>query len=54
MKYKILYELDLDGIVYSVEKLVKSVNEHIDKGWEPVGGIAIYGREVFQAIIKRE
>ncbi|MGA2444454.1 MAG: hypothetical protein ABSG50_03365 [Opitutaceae bacterium] len=37
----------------ALERLTKEVNEAIAQGWEPQGGITIYGTQMLQAMIKR-
>ena len=37
----------------ALEKFTKEVNEALALGWEPQGGITIYGAQMLQAMIKR-
>jgi hypothetical protein len=37
----------------TLERLIKEVNEAIAQGWEPQGGITIYGTQILQVMIKR-
>jgi hypothetical protein len=37
----------------ALEKLSKEVNEAIALGWEPLGGVAVYGNAFYQAMLKR-
>ena len=37
----------------TLERLIKEVNEAIAQGWEPLGGISVYGEQFMQAMIKR-
>ena len=37
----------------ALERLIKEVNEAIAQGWEPQGGITIYGTQILQVMIKR-
>jgi hypothetical protein len=36
-----------------LERLTKEVNEAIAQGWEPLGGVSIYGVQLMQAMVKR-
>ena len=37
----------------ALERLTQEVNEAIAQGWEPQGGITIYGTQILQVMIKR-
>lgn len=37
----------------ALERLTKEVNEAIAQGWEPLGGVSVYGTQFMQAMIKR-
>jgi hypothetical protein len=37
----------------ALERLAQEVNQAIALGWEPLGGIAIIGAQLLQAMIKR-
>jgi Domain of unknown function (DUF1737) len=53
MQYDVIHDLDLGNLVTTVNRLIQ-------KGWEPLGGIAVLsspesmsGKIFYQAIIKR-
>jgi len=46
MEYKIVKEIT----TYSLEK---KVNELLDEGWEPTGGILIHDDYYYQALVKK-
>jgi hypothetical protein len=37
----------------AIEKFTAEVNTAIALGWEPSGGLAVYGNALYQAMIKR-
>jgi hypothetical protein len=37
----------------AIEKFTAEVNKAIALGWEPSGGLAVYGNALYQAMIKR-
>ena len=58
MEYKIIYA-KAEYIHSALEKLEKEVNNFINLGWKPIGGVSIVkpyetltNHEVFQAMIK--
>lgn len=53
MEYKIVVCNEGWTFAGKVEKLTKAVNELIQLGWEPLGGLAITDYSVSQAMLKR-
>lgn len=52
MEY-ILVEASLDAFSKNRTKsLVEKVNEKINEGWKPMGGICIDGLSLYQAMVK--
>lgn len=55
MVYKIISsDAPFDDIKPEIKDLEKKVNAAIKDGWQPMGGIAIKGNLVFQAMLKFE
>jgi hypothetical protein len=58
MQYRVI-SVSNSGLIFTafpkrtLERLIKEVNEAIAQGWEPQGGITIYGTQMLQAMIKR-
>jgi hypothetical protein len=47
----------IDYTILSSEKVIDlavEVNEHIQQGWQPTGGLAADEMEIFQAMVKYE
>jgi hypothetical protein len=53
MQYKVISVAAAFYGSKALEKFIKEVNEAITLGWEPQGGITIYGTQIMQAMIKR-
>jgi hypothetical protein len=53
MQYKIISVPQMFSRNRALEKLTREVNEAISLGWEPLGGLAIGGTILYQAMIKR-
>jgi hypothetical protein len=53
MQYKIISVSAVFSGSKALEKLTKEVNEAIALGWEPMGGLATNGTNLYQALVKR-
>jgi hypothetical protein len=53
MQYRVIAVRQCFSQKGALERLVKEVNEAIALGWEPQGGITVYGVQLMQAMIKR-
>lgn len=54
MQYKIVYEVASRArYINSLYNLQEKVNDHINGGWEPVGGVHCEDCLIMQAMIKR-
>jgi mannose/cellobiose epimerase-like protein (N-acyl-D-glucosamine 2-epimerase family) len=53
MQYRVIAVRQCFSQKGAIERLVKEVNEAIALGWEPQGGITVYGVQLMQAMIKR-
>jgi hypothetical protein len=45
------YKILIDARLYGLEKLV---NQHLEKGWTLVGGVAVTNTEYVQAVFKED
>lgn len=54
MKYKVVYEYAIVSSISAVEKLEEKVNEEIEQGWKPMGGVALYDSVACQAMVKED
>jgi hypothetical protein len=50
MQYKII---SVSAVISGSRALDKEVNEAIALGWEPMGGLATTGANLYQAMVKR-
>ena len=53
MEYRIISVSYVVSVTKALEKLARSVNEAIARGWEPIGGVTIAGNILSQPMIKR-
>lgn len=54
MNYKIVCECAFVSDLAAVEKLEEKVNEEIEQGWKPIGGITLHNATACQAMIKED
>lgn len=53
MQYKIIRVAMVFSREKAFAKLTTEVNEAISLGWEPIGGLTLFGQILCQAMIKR-
>jgi len=53
MQYRIISVCQVFSRARALEKLTKEVNDAINQGWEPVGGLTFCGTTYLQAMIRR-
>jgi hypothetical protein len=53
MQYKVIFASRGFSFKRTLEKFTQDVNNAIAEGWEPLGGIALNGPTLAQAMIKR-
>lgn len=53
MEYKVVISSKGWSFTGKVEQLMKTVNELIALGWEPLGGVAFTDNYLSQAMVKR-
>ena len=53
MKYQVIRVSATFSFKKGLNKLIKEVNEAMNVGWEPIGGVTLAGTELVQAMVKK-
>jgi hypothetical protein len=53
MQYRVITVCQVFSPRKALDKLTKEVNDAINQGWEPLGGVTLAGTTYLQALLKR-